>query len=59
VCPATVSPLPKAAQIKKRKRKSEKPEVLSFSPYKNTLLATRKEPSNNKEAGKLSIMMAL
>jgi protein-arginine kinase activator protein McsA len=27
-------------------------EVLSSSPYKNALLATRKEPSNNKQSRK-------
>jgi hypothetical protein len=44
---AMISQLLKAVQTKKRKRTSEKSEVLSSSPYKNTLLAKRKEPSNN------------
>ena len=46
---AMISPLPKAVQTKKRKRTAKKSEVLSSSPYKNALLATRREPSNNKQ----------
>jgi hypothetical protein len=52
VSPAMISPLPKAVQTKKRKRTSKKSEVLSSTPYKNALLATRKEPSNNKQGRK-------
>jgi hypothetical protein len=49
VSPAVISPLPKAMQTKKRKRSCKKSEVLSSYPYKNAVLATRKEPSNNKQ----------
>jgi hypothetical protein len=47
--PAVTSPLPKTVQTKKRKGTYKKPQVLSSSSYKNTLLATRKEPSNIKQ----------
>jgi hypothetical protein len=52
VSSAMMSPLPKAVQTKKRKRISKESEVLSSSGYKNTLLTTRKEPSNNKQGRK-------
>jgi hypothetical protein len=55
-----ISSLPKAVQKKKwmrtskkkQMRTSKKSEVLSSSPYKNALLAMRKEPSNNKQGRK-------
>jgi RNA polymerase subunit RPABC4/transcription elongation factor Spt4 len=50
--PVMICPLPKAVQTKKRKRTSKRSEVLSSSPDKNTLLALRKEPSNNKQGSK-------
>jgi hypothetical protein len=56
--PAMVSPLPKAVQTKKRKRTSKMSKVLSSSPYKKSLLATRKEPSNNKQGRKLFVTTA-
>jgi hypothetical protein len=48
VSPAMISPLPKAVQTKKWKRT----EVLSSSPYRNALLAMRKEPSNSEQGSK-------
>jgi hypothetical protein len=55
VSPAMASPLPKA----KKWKRTKKSEVLSSSPYKNALRTMRKEPSNNKQAGKLFVMTAL
>jgi hypothetical protein len=52
VSPAVTSPLPKAVQAKKRKGTSKKSEVLSSSPHRNALQATRKEPSNNNQGSK-------
>jgi hypothetical protein len=52
VSPAMVPPLMKAVHTNKWKRTSKKSEVLSSSPYKNALLPTRKEPSNNKQGRK-------
>jgi hypothetical protein len=52
VSPAVISPLLKEVQTEMRKRISKSPKFLSSSLYKNALLATRKEPSNNKQGRK-------